>query len=185
MENTLITLAKIHYGLGLIGQDEYIERARVARWLSAELQGGDPRSESQEEEINDNREMYDTESEAVAIKDSSGKSTLTDNEDNHLELLCLNIWVFTKSDPDTYPSVPHGHYRNKNNAWPKLNPYTGRVFSSKHHEDRAKRLSKKDLKLMWSNEKFKSFCREVIIWHLEQFPHYRFRVQHPLRFPRY
>ncbi len=50
MENTLITLAKFHYKLGFIGLDEYRERVHVALWLSGELDDGDPRLESPQEE---------------------------------------------------------------------------------------------------------------------------------------
>ncbi|WP_216712728.1 hypothetical protein [Pseudoalteromonas sp. TB64] len=107
-----------------------------------------------------------------------------DNE-NWLEFLCLGIWVFTKADPDSYPSVPHGHFKNQNNKWPKLNPYTGRIFSAKHQEDKKQLLSKKQMRKIWSDEKFKSFCREMIIWYQEKFSYYEFPVRRPLRMPRW
>lgn len=49
-----------------------------------------------------------------------------------LEFVAFGHWYFTKSDPDPYPSTPHGHFQSANNPWPKLNPYTGRVFDAKH-----------------------------------------------------
>lgn len=79
--------------------------------------------------------------------------------------------------------MPHGHYQHQNVKWPKLNPYTGRVFSSKHQEDNSQRLSKKDMTIIWSDESFKSFCREMIVWYQEQFPYHEFPVRRPLRFP--
>ena len=185
MQNTLITLAEFHYELGFIVQDEYRERILVALWLSDELDGGDPRLESLEEEINDSCEKFESENGAVVLKKASGKSAAAGNEDDWLELLCLNTWVFTKADPDSYPSVPHGHYKSQNRPWPKLNPYSGRVFSSKHQEDKNQRLSKKEMKMIWNDEKFKSFCREMIVWYQEQFSYYEFHVRRPLRFPRW
>ncbi|MCZ2722647.1 hypothetical protein O1D97_13770 [Marinomonas sp. 15G1-11] len=185
MQNTLITLAQFHYELGYIGHDEYRERVDVALWLSGEIDDEDPRSEHQEEELDNNRERCDTMNDAFVVKSDSGEKFPTGNEDNWLKFLCLNIWVFTKADPDSYPSVPHGHYKSQNKAWPKLNPYTGRVFSSKHQEDKSLRLSQKEMKLIWNDEKFKSFCREMIVWYQEQFPYYGFHVRHTLRFPRW
>ena len=136
MENTLITLAEFHYELGFIGPDECRERVQVALWLSGELDGGDPRLESLEEEINDRREKFESENEAVISKRVFGNSAAAGNENDWLEFLYLNTWVFTKADPDSYPSIPHGHYKSQNKPWPKLNPYTGRVFSAKHQEDK-------------------------------------------------
>ncbi|GIU50752.1 hypothetical protein TUM4438_37890 [Shewanella sairae] len=185
MENTLITLAEFHYELGFIGQDKYQERINVALWLSGKLDGGDPRLEPPEEEMNDSREEFESENEAVVLKNASGKSSTGRNEDDGLEFLFLNKWVFTKADPDSYPSVPHGHYKSQNKPWPKLNPYTGRVFSSKHQEETSQRLSKKQMKMIWNDEKFKNFCREMIVWYQEQFTYYKFQVRRPLRFPRW
>ncbi len=185
MKSTLIILAEFHYELGFIGLDEYRERVHVALWLSGELDCGDPRLESPEEQINDSREKIESENEAVISKNVSGKNTAASDKDNRLEFLCLNKWVFTKADPDSYPSIPHGHYKSQNNSWPKLNQSTGRVFSSKHQEDTSQRLSKKEMRLIWTDEKFKSFCREMIIWYQEQFPCYEFHVRRALRFPRW
>ncbi|MEL6092686.1 hypothetical protein [Plesiomonas shigelloides] len=185
MKNTLITLAEFHYRLGFIGLDEYQERIHVALWLSDMLDGNDPRLESPESEVNDSREKFELQNEAVILRNGSGNSTAIGSEDDWLEFLCLNTWVFTKADPDSYPSIPHGHHVNQNNPWPKLNPYTGRVFSSKHQEDKSQRLTKKEMTMIWNDDKFKSFCREMIVWYQEQFPAYEFHVRRPLRFPRW
>jgi hypothetical protein len=75
MENTLRTLAEFHYELGFIGQDEYRERVHVALWLSGELDGGDPRLESPDEEMNASHEKFESENDAVVSKNVSGKST--------------------------------------------------------------------------------------------------------------
>jgi len=185
---TLLTLASIHYELGLISYDEFNERYGVALWLSNELPEDviDPRLSDDDESLRTEEENIDIDGIEVAISGfENGTKTLDDNDENWLELTCLNTWVFTKSDPDSYPSVPHGHYMNKNNKWPKLNPYTGRVFSRKNQEDKSKMLKKRELKRLWSSEKLKTFCREMIVWYQEKYPHYEFPVRRPLRMPRY
>ncbi len=75
----------------------------------------------------------------------------------------LSKWVFKLSDPDPYPSVPHGHYQNK--PWPKLDPYTGRVFKGKSQEDY--KISKKELEKIWKNNQFKEFCNEQVKHYME------------------
>jgi hypothetical protein len=69
-------------------------------------------------------------------------------------LVMLTKWVFTAGDPDCYPSVPHEHFQKKTNSWPKLNPYTGRVFSAPHEEDKARRLTKEEMQILWIVEIF-------------------------------
>ena len=183
MKNTLIRLAETHYEFGLIDFAELDERIDVALWLADELPASviDPRDDSikhSDEDLEDTKEDN-------AIQPGVSSTISNSNDDDWLELTLLNAWVFTKSDPDPYPSVPHGHYKNKNNKWPKLNPFTGRVFDKKHLEDSGKRLSKRQLRQIWTDEKFKSFCREMIIWYREMYPHHVFPVRRPLRLPRW
>ena len=160
MHHTLVTLAEIHYDFGLIGHDEYCERISVALWLADAHSGSelDPRTDSDEETSEDKE--YESEHNGkqgtVITRTDSGQPTQKDN-DNWMELVCFGTWVFTKADPDSYPSVPHGHYKNQNIKWPKLIPYTGRVFSSKYQEDTSQRLSKKQMKEIWIDPSFKSF----------------------------
>ena len=45
------------------------------------------------------------------------------------------IWVFHKSDPDPFPSSPHGHRVDSNE---RLNPYTGEVYVEKQVKRRLK-----------------------------------------------
>lgn len=188
MHRILINLAEIHYEFGLISHDEYHERIHVALWLADTHPGCelDPRTDSDEEtpKNSEYESEYNDKQGAVIARTGSGHSTQKDNE-NWLEFICLGTWVFTKADPDSYPSVPHGHYKNQNTKWPKLNPYTGRVFSSKHQEDISRRLSKKQMREVWSDPGFKSFCREMIVWYREVFPCYEFPVRSPLRMPRW
>ncbi|MBL0576349.1 hypothetical protein [Aeromonas caviae] len=188
MKNTLITLAEFHYALGLIGCHEFNERIIMAQWLADADKGRwpDPRLEFGEESVPPEQDHAAHESEpAVSYTTASSKENTNRDDTDWMEFLCLGTWVFTKADPDPYPSIPHGHYLSQNNSWPKLNPYTGRVFLSVHQEDKSKRLSKKDMQKIWRDEKFKSFCREMVVWYKEQHPHIEFPVRHLLRMPRW
>ena len=162
---TLLTLANIHYEMGLISYSEFSERNGVALWLSDELPEDviDPRPDDEEESLGTEEVNIDTDGVEIAIASfENGTKKLDDGDEKWLELTCLNTWVFTKSDPDSYPSVPHGHYQSQNNKWPKLNPYSGRVFIGRNQEDKSKMLKKKELQRLWSSEKLKTFCREMI-----------------------
>lgn len=187
MRNYLIHMADIHHQLGMISYDEFWERVEVARWLSDDQEGNaDPRSSQEEGPCQEEERSANIgESDSIDAKIDGGNGGSASNDENWLEFLCLGIWVFTKSDPDSYPSVPHGHHRSQNEKWPKLNPYTGRVFKTKHQEDTSSRLSKKQMKIIWEDEKFKSFCREMVVWYRERYPHFEFSVRRPLRMPRW
>ncbi|WP_323913478.1 hypothetical protein [Aeromonas veronii] len=188
MKNTLITLAEFHYALGLIGHHEFDERIAMAQWLSDEDKGHrpDPRLELGEESGPPEQDNTSNEFEQAVSYTIVSSGEISDKDDpNWMEFLCLGTWVFTKADPDPYPSIPHGHFLSQNNSWPKLNPYTGRVFLSVHQEDKNRRLSKKDMQKIWRNEKFKSFCREMVVWYKEQYPHIAFPVRHLLRMPKW
>lgn len=163
MKNTLITLAKLSFHLGLIGLDEYQERIAVALWVTDKTSAADPRYDH-----NETAEEFERDIES----NSNGVNVLKPTEDEWLEFVFEGKWYFTKSDPDCYPAVPHGHYQNKNSKWPKLNPYTGRAFNSKHQEEKSKSLSKKQILKIWSDKKFISFCREFIVWYIEFSPNY-------------
>ena len=183
MKDTLITLAQLHYDFGLINYEEFNERFGVALWLADELPSSviDPRNESIE---------YSEERETCEKTESISQYGVSytihkDNREGWLEFLFAGIWIFTKADLDSYPSVPHGHYKKQNNKWPKLNPYTGRVFVAKHQENQTQRLSKKQMKSLWSDAKFRSFCREMIIWYQQTYQYYEFPVKRPSRLPRW
>jgi hypothetical protein len=185
---TILFLARLHYDFGLIGYDEFVERIKIAEWLIDEGNGqmNDPRDQNEEVVPHSNEEVVDISiSETVVSQIDGGEAPGISNEENWLEIICLGIWVFTKADPDPYPSVPHGHFQSQSKQWPKLNPYTGRVYVSKHQEDKTRRLTKKQMKKIWTDEKFKSFCREMIVWYLEQYSYHVFPVKSPLRMPRW
>jgi hypothetical protein len=178
---TLIVLAELHFEVGLIGIDEFTERLEIARWLGDDSLA-DPRgmSESDNDDADSAREVRDA--------DGGGPLTSTresplDDDDLTVEFVWLS-WVFTRQDPDPYPSTPHGHLYDPNREWPKLNPYTGRVFKGKHQEDKKMRLTKKKLIELWRNGRFRDFCRSHVVWYREAHRHHAFGVLHPLRFPR-
>ena len=178
MTQTLLLLAEFSFELGLIGVDEYAERVHVARWLDDDNASSmDPREPAcgrleGEESQNDPSEIQI-------------RRIATSPDSDWLELLLLGKWVFTRSDPDPYPSTPHGHLHNENRPWPKLNPYTGRAFKAKHQEEATMRLTKKEMRMLWRTQAFRDFCRSHILWYIEAHPHHAFRVPRPLRFPRW
>ncbi|MFQ5674772.1 MAG: hypothetical protein ACE5G1_02660 [bacterium] len=174
MQRTLITLAELSYHLGLIGIDELHERIEVAFWLADDgNKKPDPRATDSEEV---DEEGSPSASEII--------STINDKPDQKdwIKFLFDGKWVFTKSDPDSYPSVPHGHLKKPNQSWPKLNPYTGRAYRAKHQEDCSLRLSRLLMKKLWTDQKFRSFCRDFILWCMEEYPYYKFPVANPLPF---
>ncbi|OYQ74449.1 hypothetical protein [Wohlfahrtiimonas sp. G9077] len=173
MENTLITLAEIHYDLGLIGHDEYSERLSIALWLSGKYDDNDPRQSPTEKPQNQ---------EFVSLL---GESRMLRATDTQQSFLCVGLWLFTRDEANSYPSVPFGYYKNPKQPWPKLDPYTGRVYVSKYQESAKHRLSKADLKKLWQDEKIKSFCREMTIWYQEQFRSLSFPVRNHMRAHKY
>ena len=184
IRKTLITIAELHYAFGLIGHDEFNERVDIALWIDNKL-ADDPRGEFNESSDQEATLIYAEKNldNSIISRIDTNKTTIN-NKENWIDFVCLGIWVFTKSDPDSYPSVPHGHFRNQNAPWPKLDPYTGRVFTNKHQENIKMRLTKKQFNIIWTDEKFKSFCREMIVWYLEKYPYHVFPVRRPLRMPK-
>lgn len=176
---TLLVLAELSFELGLIDVTEYEERCRVARWLteddSTSAMARDPREPPAPES-----EQSSPDEEHAKVK-GSGRV----EEPGWMELLVLGKWLFTKSDPDAYPATPHGHLHSATREWPKLNPYTGRVFKEKHQEDVTLRLGKREMQRLWRDHAFRDFCRSYILLYVEAHPYYAFRVTHPLRFPRW
>lgn len=180
VKRTLFLLAEIHLTLGLIDLTEFEERLKVAGWLASEgSEVPDPREPKLPDAFEISAETTSVKSESTA---RDGPSSGFDAPD-WLELVVLKKWYFTRSDPDPYPSTPHGHLQSASRAWPKLNPYTGRAFKAKYQEDRARRLSKSEMQVIWADQAFRDFCRSHIVWYMEEHPHHKFGVRHPLRFP--
>ncbi len=176
---TLIFLANVSFEFGLIDLNEFNERINVARWIGQESPAPDPREPfiNERTELDQEPDKDDPEVRPL-VQVASNLS-----EQDRILFLAFKKWYFTISDPDPDPSTPHGHLNSPNNKWPKLNPYTGRVFKAKHQEDRTQRLTKKEMRELWRTEAFRDFCRSHILWFAEQFPSHRFDVKDRLRFP--
>ena len=188
MHQYIILLSDLSYEIGLIGVAEYEERLAIADWLSGTDHYPDPRVRpGQEGENSEERQASHTEVGSAESYDSSDSGETADDQDRWYRLLVLNKWMFTVGDRDCYPSVPHGHLHSKTNKWPKLNPYSGRVFLDVHQEDIGPRLDKTEMRLLWNNTDFVEHCRKQIIWYSDfapayRFPHARFGK---FRFPRW
>ena len=166
-------LSDMSFMAGIIGYSEYCERYEIADWLMESADRvPDPRISNLECEA-PNQES-DHQEENVERGELGVSSKSGQNEPPWLELLMMNQWMFTIGDVDCYPSVPHGHYKSKTRVWPKLNPYTGRVFSDIHKEDIGKRLTKKEMNRLWNDPRFVEHCREQVLWYSDFSPSYGF-----------
>ncbi|MCC4834231.1 hypothetical protein LMH66_16415 [Shewanella sp. 10N.7] len=152
MRTTLILLADLSYQVGIIGLNEYLERLRVADELFEpdELES----MSSDEHDLNSNHSMN------------------SDREDE-LSFVGLGKWKFTPGDVDCFPSVPHGHLHVKTSPI-RVNPYTGVVFNANNKELAKERLKKKEMIALWSDSKFRDYCRVEILWYSDFAPRYKF-----------
>jgi hypothetical protein len=189
MYQYIILLSDLSYELGLIGLVEYEERRAIADWLSSSGNSSDPRIRKDEEDICAEEKDTEVPLSTPAAGASSGATSSSGDEDpdDWARLLAFNKWVFTPGDADCYPAVPHGHLYKKTNEWPKLNPYTGRVFSDMHVEDVSFRLTRSEMKLLWNDPDFVDHCRKQVLWYSEFAPRYSFpRARYgKLHFPRW
>jgi hypothetical protein len=171
MYSELLFCSEVSYDFGLIGLAELKERAEVAKWLL------DPGHSMRDPRLGRDEEFEARESSECEPPDTSPPAEgakKDDPADRRFHLVVLSKWVFTVGDADCYPSVPHGHFQKKTNSWPKLNPYTGRVFSAPHEEDKARRLTKIDMQILWNDEEFIDHCHKQIDWYSEFAPKYQF-----------
>ncbi len=190
MHHDIVLLSDLSYQLGLIGIAEYEERLEIAYWLSMNADGKpDPRTALHEEpaRLRGNDESRENGGAQGQAGSNSGNPPDEDQSDRWQQFLAFNKWIFTVGDPDCYPSVPHGHLRRKTNKWPKLNPYTGRVFADVHTEDASCRLTKAEMKVLWNDEDFVEHCRKQVLWYSDFAPKYAFpRARfEKLRFPKW
>lgn len=176
MHHYIVLLSDLSYHLGLIGIAEYEERCEMAYWLSRGEGEPDPRNGQPEEPEHPRGNNERSESDGVRAQQGSdsAKAIGEDPIDRWLELLAFKKWMFTVGDRDCYPSVPHGHLYRKTNEWPKLNPYTGRVFADVHVEDLSCRLTKAEMKDLWNDEDFVEHCRKQVLWYSDFAPEYTF-----------
>jgi len=175
MNSNIILLTDLSYEIGLIGVAEYVERMKIAEWLS-ELgdRVRDPRLNNGEEGQCCEREEPIEQQKTGDDARSRDSLEEVNDESPYMQFLAINTWMFTVGDRDCYPSVPHGHFKRKTNEWPKLNPYVGRVFSAMHTEDVSARLTRAEMKALWSDEGFVDHCRHQVLWYSDFAPRYTF-----------
>ena len=123
-------------------------------------------------------------------KPSSSRSSLDyfPDEDEDGAYLCflagthtgLSNWEFHQYDDDYFPSIPHGHWNNRNQ--PKLDPYQGWVYQGSKQQ---RREPKKNIIALWNDRQFREFTQVAIDYYLTHHPSYGgWRVPNPGRLPR-
>ncbi len=182
MSRIIHLLNDLSYEAGIIGIVELHERNQIASWVfshdhSPVHESVDPRG-APEHGPEEGPQIEEREVFRPLGKDGSG-SVASDNEraakePRVLQFLALKRWYFTLGDADCAPSVPHGHECAKTQKWPKLNPYTGKVFTAIHQEDTSRRLSRQEMQILWRDDGFVDHCREQVAWYADRFPRYRF-----------
>jgi hypothetical protein len=191
MPKSILLLSDLSYATGLIGLVELEERLEIADWLFGNTKGqSDPRG-PMERSVEANEPVPDQDVFQPIRADKANATSSTAEarspEPEVMQFLALRRWHFTISDPDCAPSVPHGHENAKTQKWPKLNPYTGKVFTAIHSEDTTRRLSREEMKALWRNADFVEHCRNQVNWYSRRFPGYRFvnARRGTLAFPRW
>ncbi len=91
----------------------------------------------------------------------------------------LAQWEFHQSDPDFFPSIPHGHFMGRRQ--PKLDAYVGWIYRG---AEQIGREPKKKIIALWNDTTFRDFARVAIEYYIEHFPNYCWRVADPRRLPR-
>lgn len=171
-----IFVTECEFALGVINIADLEERDSILLWLSdyPGPNGKDPRHGDSNEESGKHES-----SDIVVVERKDALADQGQVEDDFLEFLLTGSkhrWVFTKADPDHYPSVPHGHLNHQNQPWPKLNPYTGRGFDQKDIENSKYRLQRKEMIALWNNKKFQDFALEQIAHYQAANPYFDFPV---------
>lgn len=182
MSRIIHLLNDLSYAAGIIGLVELEERNHIASWVfsrdhSRIHERADPRG-ALDRQFEEQAKIEEAEVFQPIGKDGSVLvSSVNDpaaQEPAAMQFLVLKRWYFTLGDADCAPSIPHGHENAKTQKWPKLNPYTGKVFTATHQEDTSRRLSRLDMQVLWRDDGFVDHCREQVSWYADRFPHYRF-----------
>lgn len=92
-----------------------------------------------------------------------------------------DFWGFTLGDPDPFPSIPHGHLKSNNKI--KLDSYLGFTFNTANNNQPLKRETKAYIASLWNDEKFRELALKQINWFINKNPHYKWKVNHPVRLP--
>ncbi len=91
----------------------------------------------------------------------------------------ISKWEFHKTDSDFFPSIPHGHAIINHKI--KLDAYRGYIYKNNKQTDRESRQFIIDL---WNDNKFRDAARETVIYYMNTYPYFNWRVSNPLRMPR-
>lgn len=178
------------FELGAIGDHGFRDRMRsLADMLPYQLADSFRQDiDLAESQSSGGEQREDTEGEALitAIESDGGSRGRGTSSPPVLELVVRNIkgmsrWHFRKTDPDHFPSVPHGHEDNMD--WPVCDPYTGRVYDGEREELQDRRLSRKTRIALWKDAKFRAFALTAIMYHENAFPYRPIRVRRPHRLP--
>jgi hypothetical protein len=91
----------------------------------------------------------------------------------------FSAWHFNQYDPDFFPSVPHGHFNEREAR--KLDAYLGWIYEGTKQVDREKRRLIIEL---WNNEEFRRFAATAIDYYLDHHSSYKvWRVSNPRKLP--
>ena len=183
-------LSRKAYILGLIGWAHFLDRARLAKELTRER---DPvhiqasRMVQAEEGSHTQPIMNDDPGHSgdfsleIAIQEDciDGEA----GENGLLQFIAkvngFSAWHFNQYDPDFFPSVPHGHWKEKETR--KLDVYLGWVYEGTRQVSQEKRCLIIDL---WNNEEFRRFAATAIDYYLDHHPSYKgWRVSNPRKLP--
>lgn len=179
---TFFSISTIEQSFGLIGDEDLVERIRVLEFLlNPSRTSFDPRLFSFKNELSerDRNSFYATKEDVEKNVRIQIRNLENKNEPATLELLLHGLkkrWCFTLGDCDSYPSVPHGHLNDKNRAWPKLNPYTGRAMRSVGIEEVSYRLTRPEMIHLWNHKKFQQHALKQIAFYQRKYPFHGFPV---------
>lgn len=187
-----LTTSHVTLACGVLSWDEYLLRLRFVKdcadagtlevRVSAEI--------LREQEFNGEDEWSKEEPEQLGSDQGASESQIsisdryTSFEPPALTFIAagstgLHQWQFRQSDPDFFPSIPHGHSRSDRRR--KLDAYRGWTYQEDRQFGREPRWK---IIALWNDDKFRSFAAAAIQYYLVAFPRYVWPVQYPLKLPR-
>jgi len=198
---TYLTLTEVSFDNYLISEADYYERLHLLKQFCDQNDADtianiemhisnldewyrfDKRDEHHYDDNNDTN-VRDVDEKKGKADNSSNTEFQGDDFDPLLHFISattgkISKWEFHKADSDFFPSIPHGHAIINHKI--KLDAYRGYIYKNNKQTDRETRQFIIDL---WNDNKFRDAARETIIYYLNTFPHYNWRVSNPLRIPR-
>jgi len=162
-----LSMGAAHYGL--VSLTPTMVRLRALRSMCAP---GDPTCKVVEEFLLENDFNVDDEwrdddekskDEDSGVQAGSRESVIENRIDefgNQVAHLWANAstglaqWEFHQSDPDFFPSIPHGHFMGRRQ--PKLDAYVGWIYRG---AEQIGREPKKKIIALWNDTTFRDFAR--------------------------